>query len=80
VNQIDPKMLTENLAKIGDAIQRVGQAFLLAAVSLSESWDEWTEAAYRSAVGRPPGSDRTARLQKKRRAAIDRWAHNLFDD
>jgi hypothetical protein len=63
-----------NLEPIKSALQKLGRAASAAASAICRDWYSAVESAYLESHRRLPGSDRTARMRKKRRAKVLEWA------
>lgn len=59
--------------RVSNAFEKAGKKVGFVAEETPHNWNRMTEAWYRQSHGRLPGSNRTARLRKKRRTMIDRW-------
>jgi hypothetical protein len=67
-------MDSEAILKIKSAFRDLSRQFAAAWEHISAAWYAGMESAYLAEHGRLPGSDRTARLRKKRRAKVLEWA------
>lgn len=77
-NPFDHKRLEAGVARVVEAMRKLGRVFQRAGESLAILWTAYVEHLYRIENGKLPGSDRTSRLRKKRRDALWRWADQRF--
>jgi hypothetical protein len=61
------------------AFEALANALRQAAAAIGRWWYELLIILYRKHVGRLPGSERTARLRKKRRKKLLDWASSYFE-
>jgi hypothetical protein len=65
---------SEAVSRIKSAFRDLSRQFAATWEQISATWYAGCEAAYLESHRRLPGSDRTARLRKKRRAKVLDWA------
>lgn len=61
------------------AVKELGAAFQRSANQLAANWREFSERCYLQHHSRLPGSDKTARLRKKRRDIVFRWVQKQVE-
>ena len=71
-------MDTEAVAQIKAAFRELSRQFSAACERICDAWYAGLESAYLDEHRRLPGSTRTARLRKKRRAVVIRWASRYY--
>ena len=65
----DPHSIRKSFASIARAGRKLARSFQ----KFGDVTYRQAEEQYRREVGKPPGSNRTARLRKKRRKAVLEW-------
>ena len=78
--RFDSEKFREDMARVTEALQRIGAAFRSAGEVMGKAWMKFVADLYKSEVGRLPGSQRTARLRKKRQDVLLRWMEKRLAD
>ena len=71
-------MNTEAVLQIKEAFRQLCRMYSAAAERICAAWYDGLEIAYLETHRRLPGSTRTARLRKKRRAKVLDWAGRYY--